>query len=315
MWWFNAEWPFGELQFLSEVANCSQGCVSVTVCNYFFLLLLILLTFVQRLALLVSKSVSAKGFVCVALCWDHWIQWDFEATPKVKAHFAHCNQDNFPTWYLLHPQILNRGAWDWIKFPGWVIVLVHPWLLSKGPEFTVYLHLNKWGLATSKDPHFRCDISPLQRNFDDPRFHWWLLGGQKNPTQPELNKLEMGGLYFMADCQQKRKPVCSVCRDALAVYMLLFSWTHCFPPTTLQTCNNRRGCLPLHEHVRHLLKFVKGSSRPLNAPLSPPVFSVHPPLSPPSPRCSGNWVWHGINGERARTHLNAPTVVSLTSPF
>lgn len=93
----------------------------------------------------------------------------------------------------------------------------------------------------------------------------------------------MGGLYFMADCQQKRKPVCSVCRDALAVYMLLFSWTHCFPPTTLQTCNNRCGCLPLHEHVRHLLKFVKGSSRPLNAPLSPPVFSVHPPLSPPLP--------------------------------
>lgn len=119
--------------------------------------------------------------------------------------FAHCNQDDFPTWYLLHPQILNRGAWDWIKFPGWVIVLVHPWLLSKGPEFTVYLHLNKWGLATSKDPHFRCDISPLQRNFDDPRFHWWLLGGQKTPHTARTQQIRNGRSVFHGGLPAEKK--------------------------------------------------------------------------------------------------------------
>lgn len=92
----------------------------------------------------------------------------------------------------------------------------------------------------------------------------------------------MGGLYFMADCQQKRKPVCSVCRDALAVYMLLFSWARCFPLTTLQTCNNSRGCLPLHEHVRHLLNLWKVQADSWTLRFLLP-YSLYIPHSPPLP--------------------------------
>lgn len=68
--------------------------------------------------------------------------------------------------------------------------------------------------------------------------------------------------------------------------------------------------------TRILLFFFSLSVFPVQlppAPPAPPPHSAPPPLLPP--RCSGNWVWHGINRERARTHLNAPNVVFLTSLF
>lgn len=70
----------------------------------------------------------------------------------------------------------------------------------------------------------------------------------------------------------------------------------------LGTCTCSISLTGSNRHQRTLCLY------PLYKPRTHPTSS-----SSSSPRCSGNWVWHRINRERARTHLNAPDVVFLTS--